>query len=52
MGLCVLSSYSAETFLGKLPSLALTGQRVEAILLPYLEGIEFASQAESPGRTP
>lgn len=52
MGLCVLSSYGAETFLGKLPSLSLTGRRVEEILLPFLEGIQFATEADSAGQTP
>jgi hypothetical protein len=52
MGLCVLSSYGGETFLGKLPSLGQIGRRVEEILLPFLKNIRFASDEDACSHAP
>lgn len=48
MGMCVLSSYSDDSFFGRLSLPQAIGREVEGILRPYLERIDFAPQ---PGET-
>lgn len=48
MGMCVISAYSDDSFFGRLPLSPATGRAVEGILLPHLERIDFAPEADDP----
>ena len=50
IGLCILSSYPTNLFEGRLPDASRVSKQVEAILLPYLEQIEYSTASATQGR--
>lgn len=47
MGLCILSSYSSSLFESVLPASGGLSSQVEAILMPYMQTIEYATDTPS-----